>query len=295
MATLSRRVSVPVAQKGGYLLHSGAVLSCVLSISGLGGIRLENKVEPGDTLLLIDSKGKKWMVQASLGRTLSTHRGEISLQELIGTPYGASVRTKIGERVWLARLTCEDFIMKSRRPTQIVYPKDMGILLTRSGIGPGSLVVEGGTGSGALATLLAWFVRPNGHVFSYETRRDFIETATRNLGRAGLLDYVTLKEGDITAGVDEADAQAFFLDIGDPWRAIPAAHRSLIGGAVLSVIMPTYNQVEKTAESMKGMFTDIQTVEILMRNVLVRRGRTRPGSRMIGHTAFLTTGRKTIS
>ena len=54
------------------------------------------------------------------------------------------------------------------------------------------------------------------------------------------------------------------------------------------------NQVEKTAESMKGMFTDIQTVEILMRNVLVRRGRTRPGSRMIGHTAFLTTGRKTV-
>ncbi|MFQ5872158.1 MAG: tRNA (adenine-N1)-methyltransferase, partial [Candidatus Geothermarchaeales archaeon] len=281
-------------KKGGYLLHSGAVLGCVLSISGLGGIRLKSKVEPGDTLLLIDSKGKKWMVQASLRRTLSTHRGEISLQELIGTPYGASVRTKIGERVWLARPTCEDFIMKSRRPTQIVYPKDMGILLTRSGIGPGSLVVEGGTGSGALATLLAWFVRPNGHVFSYETRRDFIETAARNLGRAGLLDYVTLKEGDVTAGVDEADAQAFFLDIGDPWRAIPVAHRSLIGGAVLSVITPTYNQVEKTAESMKGMFTDIQTVEILMRNVLVRRGRTRPGSRMIGHTAFLTTGRKTV-
>jgi tRNA (adenine57-N1/adenine58-N1)-methyltransferase len=164
-----------------------------------------------------------------------------------------------------------------------------------SGIGPGSQVVEAGTGTGALTTALTHYVKPSGHVFSYEIRPEFIETAQKNLQRAGLMDYVTLKNKDITTGIDETNMDAVVLDLATPWLAVPYAFNALKGSGALVSFSPTIDQVVKTAEALKeNKFVDIETIECIMRGMQVERGKTRPETLMTGHTGYMTFARKTI-
>ena len=85
------------------------------------------------------------------------------------------------------------------------------------------------------------------------------------------------------------------IDIGSPWELIDAANKSLKGGARLASICPTYEQLTKTVFSLeeKG-FVNIETMEVLVRKILVRRGKTRPEQRMPSHTGWLVFGTKTL-
>jgi tRNA (adenine57-N1/adenine58-N1)-methyltransferase len=53
------------------------------------------------------------------------------------------------------------------------------------------------------------------------------------------------------------------------------------------------NQIEKTAAQLrKSGYADIDCVELMIREMEVREGMTRPSMRMIGHTAYLVFARK---
>ena len=59
-----------------------------------------------------------------------------------------------------------------RREAQIIYPKDLGQLLYQLDLGPGSRVIEVGTGHGAMTMSLIRAVGQTGQVVSYEIRGD---------------------------------------------------------------------------------------------------------------------------
>jgi tRNA (adenine57-N1/adenine58-N1)-methyltransferase len=162
-----------------------------------------------------------------------------------------------------------------------------------SGIGPGSRVVEAGTGTGALTTALAHYVKPDGKVYSYEIREEFLKTAEKNLKRAGLVDFVELKNKDVTAGIDERDIDSVILDLATPWLVVPHAYDALKPCGTLVSFSPTIDQVVKTVEALnENGFADIETVECLMRGMQTERGKTRPQTLMTGHTGYITFARK---
>lgn len=254
-----------------------------------------NEIKEGEYVLLYLDQRRKWLVKVSGGKEFHTHKGAIRLEDLIGRPYGCSISSSLGERFLALRPTLYDFIMKAERPTQIMYPKDIGLELLILGVGPGKRVIEIGTGSGSLTMALANAVRPDGMVFTYEARREFLEAAKRNLSRAGLLDYVTFHEADARAGLEERDVDAVAIDIGDPWEVIPLAEEALVGGGRIAIFCPTINQAERAAASLaKGMFADVEAYECLLREILVRPGKTRPSTRMIGHTGYLVFARRVL-
>src|SRR5690348_683002 len=115
--------------------------------------------------------------------------------------YGSVIRTTEGKVIFLIEPTTYDFIMKSERRTQIVYPKDLGFIAARTGMKNGSQILEIGTGSAAAATFFASIVKPNGHVYSFDVNLDFMEIAKRNLEKSGMADYVTLTKHDPHQGV----------------------------------------------------------------------------------------------
>jgi len=71
-----------------------------------------------------------------------------------------------------------DILRNTKRSTQIMYPKEIGFILLYMGIGPGSRVIEAGTGSGSFTTALAHAIGEKGHIYSYDIK-DTIQVSAK--------------------------------------------------------------------------------------------------------------------
>lgn len=252
-------------------------------------------ITEGDYAILYLDVRRTYMVKVEAGKTFHTHKGYVKLDEVIGKEFGATIQSSLGIEFTLLKPTLTDYIMKSSRKTQITYPKDTALIVMFSGIGAGSRVVEAGTGTGALTTALAHYVKPDGKVYTCEIREEFQKAAEKNLKRAGLLDCVELKSKDVTLGIDERDVDAVVLDLATPWLVAPHAYEALKPAGMIVSFSPTIDQVVRMTEALReNNFICIETVECLMRAMQVERGKTRPHTMMTGHTGYITYARKAL-
>jgi len=250
--------------------------------------------EGDDILLYLDGK-RTYLVRVEAGGQFHTHKGFVELGDLIGQPYGSPLISSLGVRFTALKPLVRDRILKTDRRTQVLYPKDIGYILIQLGLGSGSRVMEAGTGSGALTMSLADAVRPDGMVYSYDINPKFQGVAAGNIERAGLLDYVDLRVGDVVQGIDVADVDAVVLDLAVPWLVVPHAYDALAGGGIIVSFSPTIEQVMKTTYALGGLpFVEVGTIELMLRNITVAENRTRPQTRMLGHSGYITSARKII-
>jgi tRNA (adenine57-N1/adenine58-N1)-methyltransferase len=184
--------------------------------------------------------------------------------------------------------------MNLPRASQIVYPKDIGYILMKLSVAPGSRVIEAGAGSGALTCAFAIYVAPGGRLYSYEARADMLKLARSNVARLGLDQAVTFQQRDVQAeGFDETDVDAVFLDMREPWLALSHAATALANGGFLGTLVPTVNQVVSMAYALeRGPFRDVEIAEIMLRQYKTTAERIRPLDRMTAHTGFLLFARK---
>ena len=253
-------------------------------------------ISEGDDIFLYLDRRRTYLVKVEAEKSFHTHKGYIPLGDLIGKEYGTRIDSSMGVTFVALKPNLRDYIFKTNRRTQISYPKDISLIIMYSGIGPGSQVVEAGTGTGALTSAIAHYIRPSGKVYSYEVREEFQKNAKKNLERAKLLKYVELKQGDITQSIDEKDLDAIILDMATPWLVIPHTYSALKGSGALVSFSPTIDQVVKVVEALTDYgFVDIETIETLIRFMQVERGKTRPQTVMTGHTGYLTFARKAIT
>ena len=117
---------------------------------------------------------------------LHTHIGIIDYSKIIGLEFGSSIYTPKGKLVHLLEPTLFDFVMKSERKTQIIYPKDLGYIAARTGLQSGFKILEVGTGSAALTTYFAGLVKPEGHIFTYDVNEEFMRIAEEKSRESGL-------------------------------------------------------------------------------------------------------------
>lgn len=248
--------------------------------------------QEGQLVLLSGKDRKNFIIRLQHGHRLQTHRGILLHSDLIGLPLGSQVRTHLGHRYHLLRPSWDDLLRTIRRATQIVYPKDIGYILMKMSIRPGSVVIDAGTGSGALAAAFASVVMPQGRVFSYEIREDMLTLAQRNLTHLGLAQFVDLKHRDIADGFEESDVDALFLDVPNPWAYLEQAHRALCGGGFFGSLLPTANQVVDLLRVLeRSPFAFVEVEEILLRGYKVVSARFRPTDRMVAHTGYLVFAR----
>jgi len=252
-------------------------------------------IQEGSDILLFLDRRRSYLVKAAKEKDFHTHKGFVQLGELIGKEYGTRIKSNLGVEFVALKPGLRDYMFKMSRRTQIVYPKDVGLIIVLGNIQPGSRVVEAGTGTGALTTALAHYVKPSGLVYSYEIRQEFIETAAKNLEKAGVIEYVELRNKDITQGIEEKDLDAVILDMATPWLVVPHAQSALKGSGTLVSFSPTIDQVVRTSEALEeNGFVDIETVECLVRRMQIERGKTRPETLMTSHTGYITSARKAL-
>lgn len=252
-------------------------------------------ISEGSFVLFFFNSDKKWLIRVENEKKLHTHLGIIDAGSTIGLEYGSHIMTNKDKKIYLLPPNTYDFVMKSQRTTQIVYPKDYGYIAARTGLRSGSKVLEIGTGSAALSTFLASIVMPEGRVYTFDVNEDFMSIAKKNLEKSGMNAYVTQGIYDPVKLDQIRDVDLVVIDLGDPWNYLDAIYPSMKSGASVVCICPTMNQLENLATHFfHGGFIDSDCVETFIRKIEAREGKTRPSMRMIGHTTYLGFARKVL-
>jgi tRNA (adenine57-N1/adenine58-N1)-methyltransferase catalytic subunit len=246
---------------------------------------------PGDRVLLVDAKDRRYLVTLSHGATFHTHAGLVLHDQVIGTAEGSVVAGTTGRRYLVVRPTLADVVLKMPRGAQVIYPKDLGAILLAADIAPHHRVLEAGVGSGALSMAL---LRAGASVVGYELRADFAARAAANV--AAFLgpgaDY-RVEARDVTEGIDEEGLDRILLDMPEPWRVLDHAAKALRPGGIILCYLPTINQTAELRYGLDaGPFGLAVTTEVLHRTWHVEARSVRPDHRMVAHTGFLTWARR---
>ena len=181
-------------------------------------------------LLALHSSGRKFLIR-NPSEDYHMQFGFLSAKELKKIKSGAELLSNTGEAFWVFPATFLDQYNRIKRDAQIIPLKDMGAIIAQIGIGKNSIVIDAGSGSGAVACFLANIAKK---VVSYEIREDFHKIVQQNkkmLGQKNL----TLKLRSIYDGIDEKNVDAVILDLPEPWKALEAARKALKhGGFIIS-------------------------------------------------------------
>jgi tRNA (adenine57-N1/adenine58-N1)-methyltransferase len=243
-------------------------------------------------VLLIDERGKKYLAkpegEMTAVRGLGTIRSD-SIDEAL-----KSGQLAIGSKIFSIRIaSVDDIISAMDRKAQMLTSKDIAMIIHHCDIRPGSNVIEGGAGSGALSIAILARIGSGGRLTTYELREDFADIARRNIEYASLSERWILKMGNICEMIEERDVDAVVLDIPNPWDCIAQAKLALRSGGAFCAFVPNVNQVESTVRALRtGSFSEVRTLENLQREMVVHDAGVRPSHEMLGHTGYLVLARK---
>ena len=178
-------------------------------------------------------------------------------------------------------------LMRSlKRGPQVILPKDLGIISALSGMGKGSVVVDAGTGSGFAAIYFANIAKK---VITYEKNKEFSDFSKRNIALSGL-DNIVARSGDIFKGVrDKADI--INLDLPDAEKIFRSKFNLNEKGCIVSYL-PNMEQVVKFSNAATKKGFEAFTVEVMLRELMVRETGTRPQTKGLMHTGYLTFARR---
>jgi len=254
--------------------------------------------QDGEQVLLIDQRGKRHLIFLRKSETFHSDRGWISHDAVIGQPEGTWVRSSMGLRYVALRPTLAEFVLDMPRGAQVIYPKDLAMILFWADVYPGCRVLEAGMGSGALTLALLRAVGPEGRVITFEQREEFARRALANIHmRCGEVTNLTVRLGAVEDGVaDEEPVDRVVLDLPEPWKLTQGMARVLRPGGIFMSYVPTIIQAQQTAETLgrDRHWALVETFETLFRPWNIEGQSVRPFHRMVAHTGFITVARRVV-
>jgi tRNA (adenine57-N1/adenine58-N1)-methyltransferase len=256
------------------------------------------RFQDGEQVLLVDQRGKRHLVFLRKSETFHSDRGWISHDAVIGQPEGCRVRSSMGLRYLALRPTLAEYVLEMPRGAQVIYPKDLAMILFWGDVYPGCRVLEAGMGSGALTLALLRAVGADGRVISYESREDFARRALANIHtRMGEVTNLTVRLAAVEDGMrDEEPVDRVLLDLPEPWKLVDAVAAVLRPGGIFLAYLPTIIQSHQLVETLRRRpaFGLIETFETLFRPWNIDGQSVRPFHRMVAHTGFITVARRIV-
>ena len=263
-------------------------------ISGKGDFK------PGDTLVLIDSKDRTYLVCVPPGaEEVKVMDDTVSAGELMALHEGGLLETRRKRRRFLVyRPTVEQLVMNMPRNAQVIYPKDLGLLLHYADIAPGQRVLEVGTGHGALTMTLLRALGPSGRLVSCDVRQDHLNRTGKNimayLGEELFNCWEPLLRDPGQEGLSGYEVDRALSDVPEPWDLCDAVAQCLRPGGVWVAYVPSVTQMTNLSEELKHhrCFSLVTCFETLQRYWHVRPPSVRPEMQMKAHTGFIITCRR---
>ncbi|MHA1474257.1 MAG: tRNA (adenine-N1)-methyltransferase [Promethearchaeota archaeon] len=249
------------------------------------------EIKNGDLVYIIYDKRRKWVRKAIEDNEFHSDRGYLKFNEIIGRNYGETAFLHpSNHKVAILPALLSDTIYSMKRQSQIIYPEDIGLILTYSGIKSGFKVIEAGTGSGTVTSIMGIFCRPNGHINSFDIRDIAIKQARKNIQMFKADDNCSVELMNICEeDLDLQNIDFVLLDLATTWEAVPKITHTLSSDGRICCFSPTIEQVKKNHRILnENQFFNITTIELIKRSFQVKPNATRPIGRVNGHTGYLT-------
>ena len=255
-----------------------------------------DKIVPSSLVVIFESFDCLDFVYAKPGEVFHNRNGHFYHDDFINKPYGSKIRSRNNQGVgfvYVLKPTPELWQRSLNHRTQIVHELDASLITFELNLRPNMTVCESGTGSGALSHCIMRAIAPFGKLHTFEFNHTRVQAAREEFKKNGVDHLVDVHWRDVcgkpksfeggtnikttdcdddeTIGVGgfaigAAKADAIFLDLPEPWLAIPhVAHTIKPNGSVCSY-SPCVEQSQQTIqEMMKYGFHTIKTIEVRLR------------------------------
>jgi tRNA (adenine57-N1/adenine58-N1)-methyltransferase len=240
-------------------------------------------------VILLVRDGREFLCEP--GEELHTDLGVLTIPE--DPVPGDVVESHLGEVFHVRSLRGPDLFDHMQRSGAPMMPRDIGLLIGETGVAASDRVLDAGTGTGVLA---AYMARAGAAVVTYEHDEQAAEVARENMALAEVADRVEVRNQNVIAELDTlADEDPFdvlTLDTEDAPAVVSRAPDLLVPGGFLAVYSPfveAARTVNVRAEDV-GL-RGVETIETIQRRMDVDDRGTRPTTRGVGHTGYLTFAR----
>ncbi len=233
-----------------------------------------------------DGKMKEYFVTQE--GELHTDLGVLHLDELGTRSPGDKISSHLGIEFIIQKPRARDFFKHAKRTGAPMMPKDIGVIISNTGLCSSDHVLDAGTGSGILAIYLGGIAK---RVVSYEIREEFIEIARQNIAMTGLSN-IELRRGDIVSEIRTLDEKfdVVTLDTNDAAKVVPDIPDIIYPGGFLAAYSPFFEQAREIRCALEEN-TEVMTIETIEREISFSERGTRPATARVGHTGFITIAR----
>lgn len=240
-------------------------------------------------MILLVRDGREFLCEP--GEELHTDLGVITVPD--DPVPGNVVESHLGESFQVRALRGPDLFDHMERTGAPMMPRDIGLLIGETGVSSGDRILDAGTGTGVLAAYLA---RAGAEVITFEQDNSAAEIARGNMALAEVADRVTVRNQDVTEQLDTLATGDSFdiltLDTEDAPAVVRTAPDLLVPGGFLAVYSPFVEAARSVNERAEEVgLRDVETVETIQRRMDVDDRGTRPTTRGVGHTGYLTFAR----
>ncbi|KAH0471535.1 MAG: uncharacterized protein KVP18_003490 [Porospora cf. gigantea A] len=227
----------------------------------------------GDLAILFGGHEQIYSTTLEKGGVLCCHYGNFKHDDMIGHPWGSKVLDH-KKKKWFAvlRPTPELITLSLKHRTQILYLADISVVTMFLDAKPGAKIVESGTGSGSMTVSLARAVGATGKVFTFEFHAGRYHECTEEFKLYGLEETIQTNNRDVCLdgflvdGLGSGTADGVFLDLPQPWLALPHADEVLSVGGRLVNFSPCIEQVSRVCQWLGSHdYSDVTTVECLIK------------------------------
>lgn len=246
-------------------------------------LRLQRKVKDGEKTVVMNNLEEYYVKE---NKDFHFSGGFVSKEQL--EKGGAFTSGKDSLVVFDPSFIDEFYHLK--RKAQVITPKDIGPIISYTGINRESKIMDAGAGSGFLACFLGKIAEK---VDSFDVEESHIDVAEKNIKTLNLNNVKIEKKSVYEPDqFPKNEYDVFTLDVPEPWRALETASKVLKVGGYLVIYAPNINQIHQTINSLPENFIHEKTIETIEREWSVKEKVLRPVTKDFGHTAFLSFARK---